>query len=223
MDHILLVEDDENIANIVKYHLQKEGYGVTVAADGRDGWRQFQEIAPSLILLDIMLPGMNGLQLLEKIRAQSDVPVIITSARMSEQDRLEGLARMADDYIVKPFSVKELLARVKVLLARYQHKMTAGGTVQIGPLEIDTAQNKVTRDGVLLTLSQNESDLLRYLAAKRGSVCTRAQILQNVWGYDDGSYRTVDVAVRRLREKTEEDPARPQIIKTSRGQGYYCV
>ena len=224
MEKILLIEDDENIAQIVAFHLERAGYAVQAATDGKSGLAAALGGGFSLIILDLMLPGLDGLSVLEEIRKKSDVPVIITSAKMTEEDRLAGLTRMADDYLVKPFSIKELMARTEVHLARYKNRMVQGGRLEACGLILDRAKQSVTREGKEIPLSQIEFDLLFLLLSSRGKVFSREALLQQVWGYaEGGSTRTVDVAVCRLREKIESDPSNPTILQSRRGQGYLCV
>ncbi len=224
MEKILLIEDDENIAQILCFHLSRAGYEAVVAADGKKGLSEAKKAGVSLIVLDLMLPEMDGLTVLEEIRKESDVPVVITSARMTEEDRLAGLSRMADDYLVKPFSIKEFMARVEVHLARYKNRMVQGGTIEAHGMILDKNQKTLTRAGRLLPLSQIEFDLLYLLLSNRGKVFSRETLLREVWGYaEGGSTRTVDVAICRLREKIERDPGAPDILQSRRGQGYVCI
>lgn len=224
MEKILLIEDDENIAQILVFHLERSGYAAQTASDGKSGLAAALSGGFSLIVLDLMLPGMDGLSVLEEIRKKSDVPVVITSAKMTEEDRLAGLSRMADDYLVKPFSIKEFMARVEVHLARYKNRMVQGGQLEACGLVLDRAKQSVTREGKEIPLSQIEFDLLFLLLSSRGKVFSREMLLQQVWGYaEGGSTRTVDVAICRLREKIETDPSAPAILQSRRGQGYLCV
>lgn len=221
MKKILIIEDDPSIVDIVAFNLEKEGYRITSAPNGEEGLLAFAAEHFDLVLLDIMIPKLSGLEVLESIRTRSDVPVLIMSAKTSEEDRLEGLSRMADDYICKPFSVKELLARVKVHLARYQGQL--GGKKLIwGEYALDEQTGIVQKGTQVLPLSKKEVSLLLLFAKNPGRCYSREEIMRALWGYDQvqPEDRTVDVAVRRLREKIEEDPSHPRYILSQRGYGY---
>ena len=222
MKRILIIEDDPDILDIVTFNLEREGYKVDSATDGEEGLLTFAAHSYDLILLDIMIPKLSGLEVLDTIRLRSDIPVLIMSARTAEEDRLAGLARMADDYICKPFSVKELLARVKVHLSRYQggHRKEKG--VKWGDLYIDEEKMLIETQGKTLPLTKKELQLLLFFAQNPGKIISREELLRSIWGYQQATSedRAVDVAIRRLREKIEEDPAAPRYILSRRGVGY---
>ncbi len=219
MKRILIVEDDVNILDIVAFNLEAAGYQTIKCERGDEGLKLLKEQEFDLAILDIMLPAVSGLEILAQIRKISDIPIILMSAKTSEEDKLAGFSSLADDYITKPFSVKELVARVGVHLLRYskQRTLTSRG------LELDHALMRAYRDGRDLKLSKTEFEILSLLYKNRGKVFSREQLLKEVWGYDQfqGDLRTVDVAIARLRAKVEDSPGTPQIIKSRRGAGYY--
>ena len=221
---ILLVEDDRMIAEPLLFGLESEGFRVLHAATGPDGLRLAREGAPDLILLDVMLPGMDGFQVLRKIREESTVPVLMLTAREQEMDRVMGLESGADDYIVKPFSFRELLARVRANLRRAA--MTSAQParpvqIEIGPILLDVEAHLVRKHGAPVDLTEKEFALLEALMTRAGQAVHRHQLLDLVWGEDwIGSPRTLDVHIRWLREKLEDDPSSPQLILTVRGYGY---
>lgn len=219
---ILIIEDDPDILDIVTFNLEREGYHVDTAADGEEGLLTFAAQSYDLVLLDIMIPKLSGLEVLDAIRTRSDLPVLIMSARTAEEDRLAGLARMADDYICKPFSIKEVLARIKVHLNRYEKNGGADKCVRWGELTIDEEQMSVCKNGTAISLTKKELQLLLLFARNYGRIYKREELLRLIWGYQQVSAedRTVDVAIRRLREKIEEDPAAPCYILSKRGVGY---
>ncbi|MBF7124728.1 response regulator transcription factor [Pediococcus pentosaceus] len=226
MPKILVVDDEKPISDIVKFNLDKEGYDVVTAYDGEEALAQVEEEKPDLILLDLMLPKIDGLEVARQVRAKHNIPIIMVTAKDSELDKVVGLELGADDYVTKPFSNRELVARVKANLRRQdqlqQDDETVKNNIKIGPLVISSDSYSVTRDGMQLDLTHREFELLHYLAQHTGQVMTREHLLQTVWGYDYfGDVRTVDVTVRRLREKIEETPGNPQILVTRRGVGYY--
>ncbi|MCT3023531.1 DNA-binding response regulator [Pediococcus pentosaceus] len=226
MPKILVVDDEKPISDIVKFNLDKEGYDVVTAYDGEEALAQVEEEKPDLILLDLMLPKIDGLEVARQVRAKHNIPIIMVTAKDSELDKVVGLELGADDYVTKPFSNRELVARVKANLRRQdqlqQDDETVKNNIKIGPLVINSDSYSVTRDGMQLDLTHREFELLHYLAQHTGQVMTREHLLQTVWGYDYfGDVRTVDVTVRRLREKIEETPGTPQILVTRRGVGYY--
>ncbi|MBF7104237.1 response regulator transcription factor [Pediococcus pentosaceus] len=226
MPKILVVDDEKPISDIVKFNLDKEGYDVVTAYDGEEALAQVEEKKPDLILLDLMLPKIDGLEVARQVRAKHNIPIIMVTAKDSELDKVVGLELGADDYVTKPFSNRELVARVKANLRRQdqlqQDDETVKNNIKIGPLVINSDSYSVTRDGMQLDLTHREFELLHYLAQHTGQVMTREHLLQTVWGYDYfGDVRTVDVTVRRLREKIEETPGNPQILVTRRGVGYY--
>ena len=226
---VLIVEDEQNIVDILSFNLSREGYDTLEAYDGPTGLQLALEQNPDLILLDLMLPGMNGFDACAKIRGTGNaIPILMLTAREEEEDKVLGLELGADDYITKPFSMRELLARVKANIRRVGMVPLAGGSiaapVQDGRrVSIDEERATVYKDGSPMDLTQREYDLIRYLAAQPGKVFSREALMEHVWNYEGyvGDVRAVDVAVRRLREKLEDDPANPQFIKTKRGMGYY--
>ena len=225
---ILVVDDEQPIADILKFNLEKEGYQVICAYDGQDAVDLAFNEDPDLILLDLMLPVKDGMDVCREVRTRLNTPIIMLTAKDTELDKVLGLEMGADDYVTKPFSTRELLARVKAQLRR-QNK-TKGTTRQepdsqqglrINGLLIDNDMYVVYKDGVGLDLTHREFELLYYLAKNCGRVMTREHLLQAVWGFEYlGDVRTVDVTVRRLREKIEDDPSKPEYILTRRGLGY---
>lgn len=225
---ILVVEDEEPIANILKFSLEREGYKVDVALDGLEAVRLTRRNEPSLVLLDVMLPEKDGLEVCREIRTFSTVPIIMLTARNSEIDKVLGLELGADDYITKPFSTRELLARMKAILRRIsiedEPKTTAGERqrLSVGDIVVDFNNYSVSKRGGVIPLTHREFELLAFLVAHRGIVFSREQLLEQVWGNDyEGDERTVDVTVRRLREKLEDDPSNPNYVLTKRGVGYF--
>ena len=225
---VLIVEDEKNIVDILRFNLQREGYRTLEAYDGEDGLAQAVSASPDLILLDVMLPKMNGFDVCKSLRSQgSNVPVIILTAREEESDKVLGLEIGADDYITKPFSMRELIARVGANIRRTA--MAAPATADAsampvaGDLSINTDSHQVFRDGKAIDLTQREYELLTFLASHPNKVYSRIALMEQVWnyGYVGDDVRTVDVTVRRLREKIEADPANPAYILTRRGAGYY--
>ncbi len=221
---ILLIEDDPMIAEPLLFGLESEGFRVLHAAEGPEGLRLTRDAAPDLILLDVMLPGMDGFQVLRKIRQDSTAPVLMLTAREQEMDRVMGLESGADDYIVKPFSFRELLARVRANLRRANMNRAAAAPPQqivIGPISIDIDAHLVRRNDALVDLTEKEFALLAALMTHAGRAVPRHQLLDMAWGEDwIGSPRTLDVHIRWLREKLETDPSHPQLILTVRGYGY---
>jgi DNA-binding response OmpR family regulator len=223
-DKILVVEDDRTLLDVLKYNLVKEGYNVITATDGAQALEIARSQKPELIVLDIMLPELNGLEVCRILRKDMTVPILMLTAKGEEIDKIVGLEIGADDYMTKPFSMRELLARVRAMLRRAGMtglESAEGAKVNIGNLEIDTPRRRATLSGMALDLTQKEFDLLAFLARNRGLVFSREQLLERVWGYDyAGGTRTVDVHIRWLREKIEEDPAKPKRLITVRGIGY---
>ena len=222
---VLVVEDDATLAAALRYNLQRAGYTCLVAADGARAIELARRDRPALVLLDVMLPGIDGIELCRRIRTESTVPIIMLTARVEEIDRVVGLEVGADDYVTKPFSMRELLARVRAAVRRAGMRPDADGEgmrpVTFGSVRLDPARREVTRNGELLALKPKEYDLLAFFVRNPGRVFSREQLLEQVWGYDfAGSSRTVDVHVRWLREKIEQDPSHPRILRTSRGAGY---
>ncbi|OPG15017.1 response regulator [Ferroacidibacillus organovorans] len=227
MYHILVVEDEEAISDILQFHLEKAGYQVITAADGEEALRVAREQSMDLVLLDVMLPKKDGYEVCKEIRQFSQVPVIMLTARDSEVDKVLGLELGADDYVTKPFSSRELMARVKANLRRTAQPdessiLTQREHIVHGDLRIDMNLIQVFRDGVEIPLTHREFELLLFLVRHPGVVFSRTQLLQDVWGYDYlGDERTVDVTVRRMREKLELDPSNPVYLLTRRGTGYF--
>lgn len=227
MKQILVVDDEKPISDIVKFNLENEGYEVITAFDGQEALDMVEEHVPDLILLDLMLPKVDGLEVAREVRKTYDMPIIIVSAKDQEIDKVLGLELGADDYITKPFSNRELVARVKANLRRQGSNQTAeevneNQDLAIGDLMIHPAQYNATKNGEELELTHREYELLLYLAQHVGEVMTREDLLETVWGYDYfGDVRTVDVTVRRLREKIEDSPSHPTYLITRRGVGYY--
>lgn len=223
---ILLVDDDEMIVEVLQRQFIREGYAVEVAFDGAEALSKAQATAPDLILLDVMMPRLHGWDVVRTLRQQSAVPILMLTARGEEMDRVLGLELGADDYIVKPFSFRELLARVRATLRRVALDQTAPDSplVSLGRLSIDLRRRQVLRSGQLLGLTQREFDLLAALLAAQGAVVSRSALLDRVWGESwFGDSRTLDVHIRWLREKLEQDPSQPALILTVRGVGYRLV
>lgn len=226
---VLIVEDERAIVEILKFNLKREGYETLEALDGETGLLLAQTKDPDLILLDVMLPKMNGFDICKTLRAENRAtPIIMLTAREEEMDKVFGLETGADDYMTKPFSMKELMARVKANIRRrsmeYASAQASGtaNTVEANGLCLNPETYQVTKNGAPVELTQKEYDLLSYLIRERGKVFSREDLMQRVWNYDYyGDMRTVDVTVRRLREKIEDDPGKPQYILTRRGVGYY--
>jgi len=221
---ILVIEDDRDIVELVRYNLEKDGYQVLTATDGALGMAQVKKSPPDLLVLDLMLPKLSGLEICKEIRrdaALNRLPILILTARGEEADRVVGLELGADDYVTKPFSPREFVARVKALLRRTEPATSTEKLIDVGALRIDPAAYRVTRAGKQVPLSTLEFRLLYYLAARPNKVFSRDQLLDAVWGTDRFvTPRSVDVYVRRLREKIEENPQYPSYVKTIRGAGY---
>ena len=227
---ILIVEDEQNIVDILSFNLSREGYDTLEAYDGPTGLQLALEQDPDLILLDLMLPGMDGFEVCRQVRESgSSTPIIMLTAREEETDKVLGLELGADDYITKPFSMRELLARVKANIRRVgmltdpaQIRPSAASRLEQGRIAIDTELLMAYKDGAPLELTQREYELLKFLASNPGKVFSREALMENVWNYEGyvGDVRAVDVAIRRLREKVEDDPASPQFVVTRRGLGY---
>jgi DNA-binding response OmpR family regulator len=220
-EQILLVEDETTLRETLTYNLIQEGYVVLTASDGIAGLELGRKENLDLIILDIMLPGIDGLTVCRILHREVETPVILLTARSGEIDTIVGLDSGADDYITKPFSLGEFLARVRVALRRHQQAKTTSNRLSAANLEIDLIGRKVTQDGSLVKVSHKEFDLLVELVQNKGAVLSRDLLLTKVWGYDYvGGTRTVDVHIRWLREKIEPDPSKPQYIQTIRGIGY---
>jgi two-component system OmpR family response regulator len=230
-NRILLVEDDLTLLDVLKYNLTKEGYDVISATDGVQALDAARTEKTDLIVLDIMLPKLNGLEVCRILRKEMTVPIIMLTAKAGETDRVVGLELGADDYITKPFSMREFLARVKAMLRRAEmvkqgasYEKTVSPVITAGDLEVDLIRHKVSLSGTAIELSPKEFDLLAFLAKNKEQVFSRDQLLEKVWGYDySGDTRTVDVHMRWLRQKIEADPAHPRYLLTVRGVGYKFV
>lgn len=220
---ILVVDDETSIVNIIAYNLKKEGYEVLTANDGEAGLEKAINSSPDLVLLDIMMPKMDGYTVCRKIREKSDVPIIMLTARADEVDKVLGLEMGADDYVTKPFGNRELMARVKANLRRIPSLKEKTGNLQVyGDLTIDFDRYEVSKRGELINLTLREYELLKFLATQNTQIFTRETLLEKVWGYEYfGDVRAVDVTIRRLREKIEDDASKPRYIMTKRGIGYY--
>lgn len=228
MKKILVVDDEKPISDIVKFNLTKEGYDVYTAYDGEEAVAMVNETLPDIIILDLMLPKIDGLEVCREIRKNYDMPIIMVTAKDAEIDKVLGLELGADDYVTKPFSNRELTARVKANLRRHSNSKTTDtetqetNDIEVGALTIHPDAYIVSKRGETIELTHREFELLHYLAKHLGQVMTREHLLQTVWGYDYfGDVRTVDVTVRRLREKVEDSPSHPTWLVTRRGVGYY--
>jgi two-component system, OmpR family, alkaline phosphatase synthesis response regulator PhoP len=225
-ERVLVVEDEANIVNLVRAYLEREGFTVDTVTDGRAALHRARTTRPQLIVLDLMLPGLDGLEVCRRLRQESDVYILMLTAKSEEADRIVGLELGADDYLAKPFSPRELVARVKAVLRRRRPIASAlpdsaSGIIDAPPLRIDLARRRVIKRGAPIDLTALEFDLLRELASRPGIVYSRAQLLQRVWGYDFlGDERVVDVHIGLLRKKIEDDPSEPELLKTVRGVGY---
>ena len=227
MGTILIVEDETDIAELVKYHLVKEGLTARTVSDGKQALELIVRDHPDLIILDLMLPGMDGMELCRRLRSGSatqGIPIIMLTAKAEEVDRIVGLEIGADDYVPKPFSTRELVARVKAVLRRTTAPLAPDESpVSAGNLRLDPIRHAVTKDSQTVDLSAMEFRLLEFFLRHRGRVFTRTHLLDQVWGQDRFvEPRTVDVHIRRLREKVEDDPRKPALILTVRGLGYKC-
>lgn len=226
---ILVVDDEKPISDIIKFNLTKEGFEVDTVYDGEEAVKKVNEIDPDLMILDLMLPKKDGLEVAREVRQTHDMPIIMVTAKDTEIDKVLGLEMGADDYVTKPFSNRELLARVKANLRRRDivqkqadESENENKNITIGNLVIMPDAYIVEKDGQKIELTHREFELLHYLASHMGQVMTREHLLQTAWGYDYfGDVRTVDVTVHRLREKIEDNPIQPKILVTRRGVGYY--
>ncbi len=222
---ILVVDDEHDILDLLSYNLAKEGFNVFTAADGEEGLKRIREGIFDLVVLDLMMPGIQGMELCRILRNDQKtkhIPIIMLTAKTDEVDRILGLEMGADDYITKPFSPREVVARIKAVLRRSSKKSSEEEHIAVGDLVINLETYSVTKRGMTLNLSPTEFKLLRFLVEKRGKIYNREQLLNAVWK-DEGYVepRTVDVHISRLRTQIEEDPANPAYIKTRRGHGYY--
>ncbi|GFG52627.1 DNA-binding response regulator [Mycolicibacterium agri] len=224
MTNVLIVEDEESLADPLAFLLRKEGFEATVVADGPSALAEFERAGADIVLLDLMLPGMSGTDVCRQLRARSSVPVIMVTARDSEIDKVVGLELGADDYVTKPYSARELIARIRAVLRRGADADDVGisdGVLEAGPVRMDVERHVVSVNGEPITLPLKEFDLLEYLMRNSGRVLTRGQLIDRVWGADYvGDTKTLDVHVKRLRSKIEADPANPVHLVTVRGLGY---
>ncbi|MDT4891610.1 MAG: two-component system, OmpR family, response regulator RegX3 [Pseudonocardiales bacterium] len=222
MTRVLVVEDEESFSDALSYMLRREGYEVEVAGTGPDALSAFDRGGADLVLLDLMLPGLSGTEVCRELRQRSHVPIIMLTARDSEVDKVVGLELGADDYVTKPFSSRELVARIRAVMRRgTEAEEFDMGTVEAGPVRMDVERHVVTVEGAQVAMPLKEFDLLELLLRNAGRVLTRGQLIDRVWGADYvGDTKTLDVHVKRLRAKIEPDPARPKYLVTVRGLGY---
>lgn len=222
--NILVADDERAIADIIKFNLIKHDFEVRIANDGEMTLEEIEKKQPDLLVLDIMMPKKDGFQVLKELRMKYKFPVIMLTAKEAEQDKIQGLELGADDYIVKPFSMNELIARVKANLRRsdFQNPQAKKDDIKLGDLTLDLNKLEILKNGEVLDLTVREFELVKFFAMNKGLVFSRDVLLKEVWGYEHyGDIRTVDVTVRRIREKIEDDPANPRYIITKRGAGYY--
>lgn len=222
MTKVLVVEDEESFSEAISFMLRKEGYEVAVAADGNAAVAEFDQNGADIVLLDLMLPGLSGTEVCREIRKRSKVPVIMVTAKDSEIDKVVGLELGADDYVTKPFSSRELIARIKAVLRRSgEIAEDTSDVIEIGPIRMDVERHAVSVNGEQVKLPLKEFDLLLMLMRNAGRVLTRGQLIDRIWGSDYvGDTKTLDVHVKRIRAKIEKDPANPAHILTVRGLGY---
>ncbi len=223
MARILVVEDEETLAEAISFLLSKEGFDVAVAATGPAAIESFEKSGADLILLDLMLPGLSGTEVCRQIRTKSSVPIIMLTAKDSEIDKVVGLELGADDYVTKPYSSRELIARIRAVLRRGELTDTGtdGATLEVGPVRMDTDRHIISVNGEVVAIPLKEFELLEFLMRNAGRVLTRVQLIDRVWGSDYvGDTKTLDVHIKRLRAKIEKDPANPEYIQTVRGMGY---
>ena len=223
MTKILIVEDEESVIDPLELLLSKEGFTIETARNGREALEKFEKVLPDLVLLDLMIPTISGTEVCRQIRAKSQVPIIMLTAKDTEVDKVVGLELGADDYIVKPYSKAELVARIKAVLRRQGGEVTSevSGVITAGPISIDIDRHLVMINGAATSLPLKEFELLEFLVRNSGRVLTRAQLIDRVWGSDYfGDTKTLDVHIKRLRAKIENDPANPVYIQTIRGLGY---
>ena len=223
MARILVVEDEETLAEAISFLLSKEGFDVAVAASGPEAIESFDKSGADLILLDLMLPGLSGTEVCRQIRTKSSVPIIMLTAKDSEIDKVVGLELGADDYVTKPYSSRELIARIRAVLRRgeLQDSGGDGATLEVGPVRMDTDRHVISVNGEVVAIPLKEFELLEFLMRNAGRVLTRIQLIDRVWGSDYvGDTKTLDVHIKRLRAKIEKDPANPEYIQTVRGMGY---
>ncbi len=224
---ILVVEDEKPISDIIKFNLVKEGYEIETAYDGEEALKKVYQFQPDLILLDVMLPKLDGFQVCRRVRESFNMPIIMLTAKEEEVDKVLGFELGADDYITKPFGMRELIARVKANIRRLalvdvEVNSGSNNVISAGKLKIDLDRYEVLKEDSVIELTLREFELLKFLATQANQIFTREQLLKDVWGYEYfGDIRTVDVTVRRLREKVEDDSSEPTYIMTKRGVGYY--
>ena len=226
MQKIGIFEDEKNISDMIKYNLEKDGYQVFTAYDGAEGLKLIETEELDLLLLDIMLPNIDGLDICKRVRQKMEIPIIIISAKADEFDKVLALELGADDYVTKPFSMREVMARIKARLRRkiveVEKEEPSGDKLKEGNLEIDLKKYEVSKNGQIVELTLREFELLKFLWQSKGEVFTREDLLTKVWGYEYyGDVRTVDVTIRRLREKIEDDASKATYVLTKRGVGYY--
>ena len=226
-ERVLIIEDEPNIIELVAYNFEKEGWLVSKAQTGEEGWEKIQAEHPDIILLDLMLPGIDGMEICRRTRQNKltrDIPIIILTAKAEEADRVLGLESGADDYVTKPFSPRELIARIRAVLRRADKNFSEveeNEMMVLGPIKMDLRQHKVLVNENEIELTPKEFDLLHLLMSHPGRAFSREYLLENLWGYEFfGDTRTVDVHVRRLRQKIEDNPAQPYWLETVRGVGY---
>jgi two-component system response regulator RegX3 len=223
MARILVVEDEESLAEAISFLLSKEGFEVEIAEDGPAAVAAFEKNGADLILLDLMLPGLSGTEVCRQIRAKSSVPIIMLTAKDSEIDKVVGLEIGADDYVTKPYSSRELIARIRAVLRRGElgDATTVEGVLSVGPIRLDSDRHVISVNNEQVALPLKEFELLEFLMRNSGRVLTRMQLIDRVWGSDYvGDTKTLDVHIKRLRAKIEKDPANPEMIQTVRGMGY---
>jgi two-component system response regulator RegX3 len=224
MTNVLIVEDEESLADPLAFLLRKEGFEATVVGDGPSALAEFDRSGADIVLLDLMLPGMTGTDVCKQLRARSSVPVIMVTARDSEIDKVVGLELGADDYVTKPYSARELIARIRAVLRRgtdTEDSGTGDAILEAGPVRMDVERHVVTVSGEPITLPLKEFDLLEYLMRNSGRVLTRGQLIDRVWGSDYfGDTKTLDVHIKRIRSRIEQNPGEPVLLVTVRGLGY---
>jgi two-component system response regulator RegX3 len=223
MARILVVEDEETLAEAISFLLSKEGFDVAVASSGPAAIESFDKTGADLILLDLMLPGLSGTEVCRQIRTKSSVPIIMLTAKDSEIDKVVGLEIGADDYVTKPYSSRELIARIRAVLRRGELNEIGddGSILEVGPVRMDTDRHVISVNGEVTPIPLKEFELLEFLMRNAGRVLTRVQLIDRVWGSDYvGDTKTLDVHIKRLRAKIEKDPANPEYIQTVRGMGY---
>ena len=221
---VLIVDDEKPISDIIKFNLVKEGFSVETAFDGEEALTKVYQYEPDIILLDLMLPKIDGFQVCRKVRESFNMPIIMLTAKEEEVDKVLGLELGADDYITKPFGMRELIARINANLRRIatDNTKSKGSLINSGTLVINLDKYEVIKQDTVIELTLREFELLKFLATQENQVFTREQLLKDVWGYEYyGDIRTVDVTIRRLREKIEDDSSNPKYILTKRGVGYY--